>query len=529
MLHALMMWLSSLWYQLLYLMFPPIRLEQAIVRPIPPAVRWTLHAILVLAIAVLLFFVNRWLGLAQTVPVKGLQDIWLPGFFLLTYAAILLMWLIWRWVTYDPGMAAHPEIDAAWEEARRALDQAGIKLTDAPLFLVVGRPDAPQQHLFGASQLPFVIRNVPADHLDPIHVYASHEAIYVICPGASLMGKHAANLALEGIGENDSAVPIGAEGAGVDATMLPNVQEERVLRAALAPGQGPARSLQRRQIRRASGFKIPNILTKREEVDRLSAALAHLCRLIRRDRAPECPLNGVLFLLPLGATDSRDDAQVAAQVLERDLATIREASQLRCPVFALLCDMEHLPGFRDFVLKKLADAKRSRIGQRFPLELPDQSGPAVLDLVERSIYTYFGRTLRDLVYPLFEIGADGADVESPLNRNLYLLLDEMRERKYQLAHVLSTGLKRFSDGPLLYGGCYVAATGADEREQGFVKGVFSRLSEAQSYVAWTDDALRQDERRRRWATLGYTAIVVMVTAVAATGAWAVFRPRRTTR
>src|SRR5438105_1685685 len=71
---------------------------------------------------------------------------------------------------------------------------------DLPLFLGLGRPSGPEEALFDAAQLAFVVKQAPAGPA-PLHVYATRDAIYVTCAGASLLGKHAANVALEGIAE----------------------------------------------------------------------------------------------------------------------------------------------------------------------------------------------------------------------------------------------------------------------------------------------------------------------------------------
>ena len=62
-------------------------------------------------------------------------------------------------------------------------------------------------------------------------------------------------------------------------------------------------------------------------------------------RQPYCPLNGLLVLVPLAATDSDDDAQNTAECLQRDLQTLRAVLKVDCPQFALLCDLEMLCNF----------------------------------------------------------------------------------------------------------------------------------------------------------------------------------------
>jgi hypothetical protein len=312
-------------------------------------------------------------------------------------------------------------------------------------------------------------------------------------------------------------MPVASEGGDAGATLVATDSEHSALRLLVRPGQSGARTLDRRMMRRLAGLKIPNLLHDREKVEELSGALAHLCRLIRRDRQPECPLNGILVLLPLGGTDTKDDAQLTADIVQRDMTNIRRVTQLRAPAYAVLCDLEEIPGFRDFAIKQRGRA--GRVGQRFPLKSPDQEGAEVLESLKKAVQVYCQRGLRDLVYPLFDVRSDDTAGNDGYNRNLYLLLDEMRERKDHLARILANGLEKLTDGPLLFGGCYLAATGTDEKEQAFVKGVFARLAESQSYVSWTPEALEQDQNARRTATIGYLVIAVLIVLV---GIWAFF-------
>src|SRR2546428_703171 len=76
-----------------------------------------------------------------------------------------------------------------------------------PLCLALGRPEGPEdttgedkackaeELLFNqAAQLNLVIRQAPQGSGTPIHVYASREAVFVTCAGASLLGRQAAVL-----------------------------------------------------------------------------------------------------------------------------------------------------------------------------------------------------------------------------------------------------------------------------------------------------------------------------------------------
>src|SRR5262249_30997311 len=140
----------------------------------------------------------------------------------------------------------------------------------------------------------------------------------------------------------------------------------------------------RRRIRRSYGDVLPDLLKKNDEVETLTARLAHLGRLILRARSPWVPVNGVVVLIPLGATDTELEANQTAEVIRRDLATVRKDFKVQCQVYGLLCDMETIPGFQEFLQQVSSQERKKRIGQGFSFAhgLPEQEA---VEQVRRSI------------------------------------------------------------------------------------------------------------------------------------------------
>lgn len=62
----------------------------------------------------------------------------------------------------------------------------------------------------------------------------------------------------------------------------------------------------------------------------------------------------------------------------------------------------------------------------------------------------------------------------------------------------------------LVAGCYLAATGRDDKHQAFVAGVFQRLTESQSAVSWSAEALVEDRSYGQWAGLLYIAAALLL-------------------
>jgi hypothetical protein len=260
-----------------------------------------------------------------------------------------------------------------------------------------------------------------------------------------------------------------------------------------------------------------------------TARLRFLCRLIRRDRRPWCPINGLLVLVPWAATESDETAKEAAAVLQRDLAEARATLQLRYPAFALVCDLETAQGFAELRRGFPPETLKQRLGQRLPLvpDLPPAEAPALL---ERGVQWIGQAVLPAGIMRFLRLDGPGDSRRAPVsvghNRNLYLLLREVYTRGPRLARVLARGLQTGGpetadplDALPLFGGCYLAGTGRQAAEQAFVPGVFQRLVDGQSSVSWTGAALDEDARYRRWAAYGYTGLAAAVVASLLLAGW----------
>src|SRR5262249_28902346 len=139
------------------------------------------------------------------------------------------------------------------------------------------------------------------------------------------------------------------------------------------------------------------------EAKEASARLRYLCRLIARDRQPYCPVNGILLLVPFAGTASEEQAQRTGGVCQTDLLTARRAWRVQCPVFPLVCDLETVPGFREFVGRIPPTLRRNRLGQRFPLvpDLPEAL--AVQESVGRSVQALCQSLVPIWVFKLFRV------------------------------------------------------------------------------------------------------------------------------
>jgi hypothetical protein len=237
--------------------------------------------------------------------------------------------------------------------------------------------------------------------------------------------------------------------------------------------------------------------------------LSHVCRLLERARDPYCTLNGVLVVTPFGLL-RRGPEQVRhlAHATRQDLRTIQKSAHLRCPVISLIGGMEHEAGFGELVRRVgPGPALEQRIGMRF-----EPWNPATRERLE-ALAVHACDRIEGNVYDLFKV-QDGYN--KPGNGKLYNLLCRTRTGFSDLLKLYlsgSVGQQDPDERPMLFSGCYFAATGEIERLQGFLKAVLAdRMLENQDDLQWTEEALAQDAMRETWAKVGMAASGLLIIA-----------------
>jgi hypothetical protein len=516
------------------------------IRVIGPRTRWILRVLLLVAVLVLLWWLNsvlgieHWLGKAPRPIHIGKLTVypghfWLPIMFLLLFAISWIGWWLWN-VGSEEDVSPFPDIDAAWDEAVRGLHRNNIDLTEVPLFLVLGRSPRNEEALFTATHFALDVKAAKIEW--PVRVYGNRDCVFVTCPGASLMGRHAAILAGEGDaggGNGESGFAAATENFDPNKTMIPQghaLDVQAVLTRAREEGRDPQHLTEEenQEIRailaaaaseeaQKSGKRGQSLMRDKNELERLKARLKHFCRLVVRDRRPYCPLNGIMLTIPVGGTDSEDDAAQTATLCQYDLKAAREVFQMHCPMLTLVCDLETIPGFKEFMQRFPESQRQRRVGQRFPL-LPDLDQSAIEGKIDEVGNWICNQLVPSWVYKLFRVERPGSDsMEDAVGGNikLYQFLSQMRERQKRLSKILTRGVTVEGDGPLLFGGCYLAGTGRNAREQAFVEGVFQRLMQDQHFVSWTDRALADEAKLSRFTRLGYISLGVFVALAVVAG------------
>ncbi len=482
-------------------------------RKVLRVVVWTLHVVVVILIVLGLYAINRRYHLETELlsPLPGLYPYWLPLLFLLMYAGAWFGYWFFRLLT-DPRDGTYPDIDDAWEAGLKALDAAGIDIAEVPLFLVVGKPRTDLADFFAATRLPFAVRAEPRAADAPVQVYATRDAVFVTCPGASVLCR----LADIFVREKKAAEPPPPP-AGFDLLDSP----ERPL--GVLPGEaevvvpdagGPPSGVLDEWLPLPGVSDVPSVPA--DEAERLASRLKYLCRLIAERRRPFCPANGIVWLIPVAGTATQAVADRTAAAVALDRGAAEAGLQVHCPSAAVVCDAQDLPGFRDLVRGLPEPLARERLlGRSFPLvpAVPAEKRPEVLfngiDWVARSL-------LPGVAYQRFGSEAEGnGERWSAANARLWMLLCELHARRAALVRLIGQGITDGSDRPPMLTGAYLAGTGPADGDQAFVTGVVQQLIGLQNNVGWTPAALAEERDYRRMTVVGYATAFALVLAVAA--------------
>lgn len=484
-------------------------------------------------------WLQQYLGISErlvNIPYRDLRPYYLVILVLLFVAFSWLVWVLWKLLVQEEEAAEFPDILSAWTEAVKRLETSGMKVGDAPLFLVIGAPAAGTDALLLAAGVKDIIR-APSRSDSPLRIYAWNDAIFVTGVGCSAWGALCGELTGQGetswagdLGDNASKT-IGAGGFMAGADPIARAEMDELLRLSKERDLNVAEQARLKQL----AEELTNVSTAAKKklampddvILRGTRRLKYLCKLIRMERRPWCPLNGVVALVPWDATESEESVRLSSNVLYRDLAAAREILQMRYPTYSVVCDLETARGFNEFRNGFPAEVLKQRIGQRLPLA-PDVDTDKVQLLISKAsewiglsvLPAWILRFLR-----LESANARGTASDGQMhNRNLYLLMRGVFDRGPRLAQVLSRGLPNIGGNDLfssvpLFGGCYLAATGRDGQSQAFVPGVFERILSTQNSVSWTPDAVAADVRLKRLTFAGYAGILLLGAAAGLATWW----------
>ncbi len=529
---AFFAWIGTFFQWLLGLLVPLFSEEN--LTGMARALWLVLHVLLIAGIAVGLWFLDvyytRWWTIIPGSS-EWLRKAWMPILFLLFYAMLLLAWVLYGLLVREEVRGDFPDIDQAWGMALDTLRAAGLKPDDLPLYLILGQPEGGPEALIRASGLVIKLQQVPTGD-PPVLLFGAEDGLFVMCPGASVLGNLARELTSpitrgpvsdEGGAQNERTLKPGEGGDGQ------SLEIQAIF--ARAPGGDPRRlpAPERRELRRMERQASPMrpLSRQAEQLDIQTARLRHFCRLLVRDRKPYCAVNGMLVLVPFAGLDSPQDAADVADACKRDMEAARSALGVHCPVFVTICDMESAPGFTDFIAGFPVEERRRRIGQRTALMPQLKGGPDAVAAMFRSLAEWICQGfLRTSIVQKFRLeGTPTPTLEEALQSNarLFELLCDMQQKRAHLTRILEEGFSTYAPPErLLFGGCYLAATGPSDpaNQQAFLAGVFGRLQEKVAVVYWTDEVKEREARLNALIATGWVVLAVLGVGAAALIAWA---------
>lgn len=424
-------------------------------------------------------------------------------------------YMVRLWLEGD--VSRYPDIDRAWEDGISALAENGIEVRDLPLYVILGIPnEAAASSLFSAARLVPIVAGVPRGP-GPLHWYATEQAIYLVCTSMGRMGRLSQLAAAASPTQRSSSA--GGGSSDITATMVVGsardtgdfagpsppgtISESSSIYGTLVASGGGSEE--------GGGGATPQPVASsglsRKEAEEQSDRLHYLLGRLRNDRRPYCANNGVLSILPHRVLSDITYAKDAADAVQADLATVRQASQVASAVTVLVSGMEAEPGFTELVRRVGVDrSQNSRFGKGF--NVWNLASDENLDALSAGACGSF----EDWVYTLF---ADSGN-EQDSNGKLYAMMCRVRRHlQPRIRAALVSGFAEEGEGgpPRLFSGCYFAATGAGAQEQAFVRSVFEKLSQLSEDLQW-DDAALGEEDGFRWTTRLLTVVnAVLLVAV----------------
>ncbi len=447
--------------------------------------------------------------------VRALKDnlpnpVWMLPLLVIIPAAAWKLVSLWL----REGASRFPEIERAWNQGLRALAEHGLSITSAPLYLIVGPKNAGEaKALVDCSTIAMEVRGQPEGN-PPLVWFASRRAIFLVCPGVSQVsllsrsslaesnttvsssrvlekGIFQKNMDVGGVPNSSSGFP--RTGAGNEAKS-PSGEYGR---PNALPVPNPGFNFSSTIVSPAVSDPCPKAAVPRPQVDlaqqeQASEKLAYVCELLRRNRPPFCPVNGIMSFLPQHLiTLSEECAADLGRAAEGDARTLRTSLGLRAPVVVLVGGMEQESGFRELVRRLGKEiALRNRIGKGNN-DLWSDTTPELLESLGRLAAGAF----EDNIYPLLRKDSDLTEIG---NTKLYKLLCMSRLRMTErltslLQYAYATQEKDLASSlPIL--GCYFAATGDREDRRAFAASVFDRMLNQVDDPVWHPEVRASDDR-----------------------------------
>lgn len=497
----------------------PFRLIFAAIGKLIPGYRKFAYGSTASLVAVPLFFVLLFISLGVCLAyTDGSKSVAIP---IIAVAATVVLAGLISGGTYllmkmlgSKNDVSFDDVDEAWKVGLSALARNGINVKTTPFFLITGSPDsATATNLMASTEFNLPVKNA-TNSSGTLHWFANEQGIFLFATQATCVSRLQWSISNPpepeeeqptGVSINDQDTFIGepmdinktitGEDAAPDLGISISASTETGVSGTVLSPEVQANE----QNSAFQSFNSKGILSDEEQVT-YSQKLKYLCGLIQKAREPGIPLNGILSIVSFERIKTHTiDMQTA---MDSDLETIRNEFNLRTQVIVLITEMQHEIGFMELINRLGVNrAKEQRIGKGFNV----WANPTYDNL--NAVASHACGLFEDLSYKLYQ--AKNGLTKHSGNRRLFTLLCKVRGQFADaLGLILGNGVgynldteQHKADQTLLFNGCYFGSTGANPKEQGFVKSVFLRMTAHKADYEWTKKANDRDLANKRLSTI----------------------------
>ncbi|MEZ6087921.1 MAG: type VI secretion protein IcmF/TssM N-terminal domain-containing protein [Pirellulaceae bacterium] len=256
--------------------------------------------------------------------------------------------------------------------------------------------------------------------------------------------------------------------------------------------------------------KQPTLRLEPTEATQLLDRLEGICREIAEARQPFCPINGLLVIVPIDATDCIETADHLGMRIQRDLSVIAKATETSVSAQVIFSDLELSAGGQA-MLDRFPEAQRNRrLGAILPA-VPSGEPDAVASGVEQAVRWICDDLLPPLGYRLMrrDVRDEAQDrLIQRGNHQIHRIVGQMRRRREGMSRLLRRAITA-TDGDVRVRGCFVAATGsAGATKQAFAEGIMPQILDIQNEVQWSAARRLRDRRQRLAAVAIYVCVAI---------------------
>jgi hypothetical protein len=472
--------------------------------PLPWLVAWTTFLVLIILVTVdVLLFVFGPENLRK--DYGGL----LPYFLVLIPVITVLAYLL-TYLMMQKEVSLFPDIDLQWAEGMQQLSQQGIDIFDTPLVLVLGAEDGKMvAQLADCTSASYSVNN-SANSGQGLAFLANQNVIYVFANGCNRLSKLSLN---RGVAAAPASIERGLPKKGSKAATATLDQDSPFDDRGGDFGEGATSepSESRKKPRFSNSKNLETLDDDPDQVSMLSPVtlvtgveaklsaeeqalcterLTYLVSLICKSRYPVCPANGLLTLLPYELVELSPTATQLA--VQEDVRVLQQHLRVRVPAIALVTEMDKHEGFVEMIERLGMDKVRfARFGKGCET-LGEVSKGRLQTVVMHAVASFEKR--------IYELFARPEAIRKKTNGRLFTFMARLRKKfEENLAVVVSEGFGQDNPGkdpqnePLLFSGCYFAATGETAERQAFVAAVFDKFVENDAGILeWNSSALRED-------------------------------------